>query len=37
MDIYDTWRLYKQKMEGHITEFNNANQSNDFAAMKHAK
>ena len=37
MDIYDTWRLYKQKMEGYITDFNKANQQNDFDSMKKAK
>ena len=37
MDIYDTWRMYKQKMEQYITEFNQANHRSDFPAMKEAK
>ena len=37
MDIYDTWKLYKQKMEVYITEFNKANHENDFPAMTKAK
>ena len=37
MDIYDTWKLYKDKMEEEITKFNQANKEGDFPAMTIAK
>jgi hypothetical protein len=37
MDIYDNWKLYKKKMEDHITAFNAANKTGDFEVMKKAK
>ena len=37
MDIYDTWKLYKDKMEAEISKFNEATEKNDFETMKIAK
>ena len=37
MDIYDTWKLYKDKMEAEISKFNEATKKNDFETMKIAK
>jgi hypothetical protein len=37
MDIYDTWKLYKKKMEEYILKFNEANKEGDFEQMKTAK
>ena len=30
MDIYDTWKIYKVKLEEQITNFNSANKQGDF-------
>lgn len=30
MDIYDTWKVYKGKMEAEITKFNDASKKHDF-------
>lgn len=30
MDIYDSWKLYKQKMEEYILKFNEANKQSNF-------
>lgn len=37
MDIYDTWKSYKNKMEEYILKFNEANKSGNFEDMKKAK
>jgi len=37
MDIFDTWKIYKKKMEDYITKFNQANKEGDFEEMKKAK
>jgi hypothetical protein len=37
MDIYDNWKLYKQKMEEHILRFNEANKQSNFDEMKRCK
>lgn len=37
MDIYDTWKAYKSKMEEYILKFNEANKSGNFDDMKRAK
>lgn len=37
MDIYDSWKLYKAKMEENILKFNEANKEGDFPAMTIAK
>ena len=37
MDIYDTWKVYKDKMETDLTAFNKANKEGDFPAMTIAK
>ena len=37
MDIYDTWKIYKDKMEEEITKFNVANKEADFPSMTIAK
>ena len=37
MDIYETWKLYKDKMEAQIAKFNEATKKNDFETMKSAK
>ena len=37
MDIYDTWKVYKDKMEQELVKFNHANKEYDFVAMKGAK
>jgi hypothetical protein len=30
MDIYDTWKVYKDKMESELVKFNTANKDLDF-------
>lgn len=30
MDIFDTWKIYKKKMEEYIGQFNNSNKEGDF-------
>jgi hypothetical protein len=30
MDIYDSWKAYKNKMEEYILKFNDANKSGNF-------
>jgi hypothetical protein len=37
MSIYDTWNIYKDKMEEYIVKFNQANKDGDFPAMTIAK
>ena len=37
MDIYDTWKVYKDKMEQELVKFNKANKEYDFPAMTAAK
>lgn len=37
MDIYDTWKLYKVKLEQNITKFNSFNKEGDFDGMTKAK
>lgn len=37
MDIYDTWKVYKDKMEEYLIKFNQANKEGDFPAMTAAK
>lgn len=37
MDIYDTWKIYKDKMEADLIQFNQANKEGDFPAMTIAK
>lgn len=37
MDIYDTWKIYKDKMEEYLLQFNKANKEWDFPAMTIAK
>lgn len=33
MDIFDTWKAYKEKMESYILKFNTCNKENDFEGM----
>ncbi len=37
MSIYDTWKVYMQKMEEQLLKFNQANKEWDFPAMTIAK
>ena len=37
MDIYDTWKIYKNKIEKEITELNDAVKESNFEQMKDHK
>ena len=37
MDIYDTWKIYKDKIEKGLTTFNEGVKSRDFEVMKQGK
>ena len=37
MDIYETWKIYKQKIEDEISRFNGAAKDGDFAKMTTCK
>lgn len=37
MDIYDTWKVYKERIEKGFTLFNEGVKANDFDKMKEGK
>lgn len=37
MDIYDTWKIYKERIEKGFLMFNDAIKTGDFEAMKEGK
>jgi hypothetical protein len=37
MDIYETWKTYKEKIEKELVSFNEAVKTNDLAQMRKSK